>query len=505
MTMRAENTVQLITYVDRLGSENLTQLADILGNELSGLFGGAHILPFYYPIDGADAGYDPIDHNVVDQRLGDWHDINALSQRTPLMVDLVVNHISRQSKQFTDFHTQGADSEYADMFGLVDRLFPNGIDENAMDMVSRPGLGSPIRTTLLKNGDLHNLWCSFSDMQVDIDVEASSSWKYLMSILDQMSEAGIALVRLDAVGYTVKTPGTSCFMTKDTVAFIGKLATEVRNRGMRSVLEIHGHFQHLQVAAECADLVYDFCLPPLILHALFEADEGPLLHWLDIAPRNCLTVLDTHDGIGLSDAGPDPDHNGTTGLLTDDQIAMLRENIDHKSDGASTRASGVNASNLDVHQINCTYFDALGGDECDYILARLIQLFSPGIPQIYYMGLFAGRNDLGLLEKTGVGRDINRHYYSRSEINEALSTPVVKRLANLIHFRNSQQAFDGTFKCWSERSGQLTLHWDNDQHSATANIDLKQKEFELSWKTPEQTFMIKDLINFPSDIFGENM
>src|ERR671912_2588377 len=101
------NAVQLITYVDRLTGGGLADLAALLRGPLYGLFGGVHVLPFFDPIDGADAGFDPRDHTRVDPRLGDWHDVAALAAERDVMADLIVNHISRDSPQFRDFLTQG--------------------------------------------------------------------------------------------------------------------------------------------------------------------------------------------------------------------------------------------------------------------------------------------------------------------------------------------------------------------------------------------------------------
>src|SRR6185503_20614086 len=120
--------------------------------------------------------------------------------------------------------------------------------------------------------------------------------------------------------------------------------------------------------------------------------------------------------------------------------------IHANSTGESQRATGAAASNLDLYQVNCTFYDALGRDDVQYLLARAIQFFLPGIPQVYYVGLLAGHNDMPLLAETGVGRDINRHYYTRSEIGPALEKPVVARLLELIRLRNSHPSFNGTFE-----------------------------------------------------------
>ena len=119
-----KNQVQLIAYVDRLSGGGFRELQSLLSDgPLGGLFGGVHLLPFFWPIDGADAGFDPIDHTQVDPRLGSWDDVRALAERTDLMADLIVNHISSRSPQFTDFRKRGDASSYAFMFLTYGRVF----------------------------------------------------------------------------------------------------------------------------------------------------------------------------------------------------------------------------------------------------------------------------------------------------------------------------------------------------------------------------------------------
>ncbi|MGP1664838.1 MAG: hypothetical protein ACTS5I_02775, partial [Rhodanobacter sp.] len=159
--------------------------------------------------------------------------------------------------------------------------------------------------------------------------------------------------------------------------------------------------------ARQVDWVYDFALPPLILHAFEFRTARPLKLWMNIRPRNALTVLDTHDGIGIVDIGA---ADGEAGLVAPHELDALVESIHENSGGSSRQATGAAASNLDLYQVNCTYYDALGRDDMKYLMARALQFFMPGIPQVYYVGLLAGRNDMNLLQRSGVGRDINRHY-----------------------------------------------------------------------------------------------
>src|SRR5512142_2482893 len=124
-----KNQVQLITYVDRLSGGGFRELNSLLSGRLAGVFGGAHLLPFFTPIDGADAGFDPIDHTQVDPKLGTWEDVRALGNTVEIVADLIVNHVSTSSPQFLDYSRNGAASPYAGMFLTYDRVFPKGATE----------------------------------------------------------------------------------------------------------------------------------------------------------------------------------------------------------------------------------------------------------------------------------------------------------------------------------------------------------------------------------------
>ena len=164
-----KNKVQLITYADRLGGD-LSTLQSLLKGPLVGLFGGVHILPFYYPINGTDAGFDPIDHTKVDPCLGNWADINALGKDVDLMADLIVNHVSTQSPQFLDYSEKGEASAYKGLFLTMDSIFPGGATEADLLAIYRPRPGLPFTNFTLKNGQKRLLWTTFTSQQVDIDV-----------------------------------------------------------------------------------------------------------------------------------------------------------------------------------------------------------------------------------------------------------------------------------------------------------------------------------------------
>ena len=148
------------------------------------------------------------------------------------------------------------------------------------------------------------------------------------------------------------------------------------------------------------------------------------------------------------------------------------ETIHERSRGESRKATGAAASNLDLYQVNCTFYGALGRRDNEYLIARAIQFFAPGVPQVYYAGLLAGTNDMDLLACTGVGRDINRHYYTADELRTELDRPVVKSLLELIRFRNDHPAFGGDFEVASSGDQTLALEWRRGEDSARLEVDL---------------------------------
>lgn len=472
-----KNAVQLITYVDRLAAGGLAELVRLFEHEFAGLFGGVHLLPFFSPIDGADAGFDPIDHRTVDPRLGTWTDVRTLGGHVEIMADLIVNHISSRSAEFVDFSARGAASPYAGMFLTLDRVFPQGATEADLRTIYRPRPSLPFTLMAMQNGERRVLWTTFTADQIDLDVASPQAAAYLRGILDTFAANGVTQVRLDAAGYAIKRPGTSCFLLPDTYAFLSELTDYARARGIEVLAEVHAHWAQQVEIAKRVDRVYDFALPPLVLHALYQADAAPLRAWLAVSPRNAVTVLDTHDGIGVRDVGADTLEAGVRapGLLAPPAIDALVEEIHRRSHGQSRLATGAAASNLDLYQVNCTFYDALGRDDGDYLIARAMQLFSPGIPQVYYVGLLAGHNDMALLERTGVGRDINRHHYTRDEIVAALGTPVVRQQCDLIRLRNSHPAFQGSFTLADTADHIFQVEWRHGADVATLRVDLRAR------------------------------
>lgn len=470
-----KNQIQLITYVDRLGGNNIQGLQKLIQNELKDLFGGIHLLPFFYPFDGEDAGFDPIDHQLIDSRLGNWNDLKALSNDVDIMADLIVNHVSAESKAFQDYLEKGKESEYASLFLSYETVFPNGASESDLTSIYRPRPGFPFTNVKFQDGSSKLIWTTFTSNQIDIDIASQLGITYLEGILEKFQQAGITMIRLDAAGYAVKKQGTSCFMIPETFDFIEELTQKAKAKGITVLVEIHSYHKTQIEIAEKVDYVYDFALPVLVLDTLFNKNTKSIKKWLEISPRNAVTVLDTHDGIGIVDVGSE---DGKPGLIEDDILDNIVKKIHSNSNFESAKATGEAASNLDLYQVNCTYFAALGHDENAYLMARAIQFFVPGIPQVYYVGLFAGKNDMDLLQKSNVGRDINRHYYSEEEIKTEIAKPSFQQLKALMITRNTHPAFQGAFHLVETDTAIFNVQWVHEQHTAELYIDLNKMEMK---------------------------
>ncbi|MDO4913228.1 MAG: sucrose phosphorylase [Bifidobacteriaceae bacterium] len=498
-----KNEVQLITYANRLGEGTLESLTEILRTRFNKVYTGVHILPFFTPFDGADAGFDPVDHTKVDPRLGTWDSIGELAKTHNIMVDTIVNHMSWESPQFQDVMKQGEKSPYYPMFLTMSSIFPNGATEEDLAAIYRPRPGLPF-THYTLGGKTRLVWTTFTPQQVDIDTDAKEGWDYLLSILDHLAQSHVSSIRLDAVGYGAKQAKTSCFMMPKTFELISRIKEEAAKRGLETLIEVHSYYKKQVEIASKVDRVYDFALPPLLLHSIFKSDVSALNHWIDVRPNNAITVLDTHDGIGVIDIGSDQLNRELKGLVPDQDVDDLVNTIHKNTHGESQEATGAAASNLDLYQVNSTYYSALGCNDQHYIATRAVQFFLPGIPQVYYVGALAGVNDMGLLRETNVGRDINRHYYNTAEIDEQLQRPVVKALNALCVFRNTFPAFNGEFSSSCDDKN-LVLTWKDAQTSVSltftpsngSGVENTQSVVSMQWTDGQGEHQTHDLIQQP--------
>ena len=299
--------------------------------------------------------------------------------------------------------------------------------------------------------------------------------QYVNETLTALMNHGMSLLRLDAFAYCVKKVGSRCFFEEPEIwALLSQINLLVSDRQCTMLPEIHEHYTlQLKLAAQ-GYWTYDFALPMLTLHALFTGEGGPIKHWLGICPRKQFTTLDTHDGIGVVDAKD---------LLTDVQLEQTVECLYRQGGNANRVYSSADYHNLDLYQINCTYYAAVGCDDDAYLLARAIQFFAPGIPQVYYVGMLAGENDIALVEATRNGRDINRHNYTAREVDEAFTRPVVKKLCELMRLRNASIAFKGDCVVEETQDPVLRIRRSHAGETLVLNANLQTYHFCVEQQT----------------------
>jgi sucrose 6(F)-phosphate phosphorylase len=465
-----KNQIQLLTYPDSLGGE-LSNLAHLLNGPLRDLFGGIHILP-PFP-SSADRGFASTTYFEIEPAFGSWGDIQQLSQKYDVMLDLMVNHISRKSIYFRHFMLRGRRSVYADLFITLDKIWPDGQPDPAD--VAKIFLRRPEHPfadiQIIVNGENERVWATFGKRdwseQIDLDVHSELTRSLFSDIFAHFARQGVNLVRLDAVAFVIKKPGTSCFFVEPEIyAFLEWITEAAGKVGIELLLEVHGEEIIQNKLSQRGYWRYDFALPLLVLHTLLHHQNQPLLDHLRTSPQKQFTQLDSHDGIPVQ-----PDING---IMPREDAQDLVSICQQRGANLSRIFSSQHRiqKDFDAHQINITYFSALGKNEDAYLAARAIQFFAPGIPQVYYVGLLAGENDFMAVERTGERRAINRHDYTVEEIDEAVDRPVVQRLMKLMRFRNEYPAFDGEFEVLPSGEKEVRLAWEKNGQRCTLTVEL---------------------------------
>lgn len=471
--MPITNKVMLITYPDSLG-KNIEELRDVLKNDLKGAVGGIHLLPFF-PSTG-DRGFAPTDYTKVDPKFGDWSDVEKLGQEYYLMFDFMINHISRHSKYYEDFQQKKDKSKYADLFLSWDKFWPKGRPTKAdVDLIYKRKDKAPYQEITFADGSKEKLWNTFGPEQIDLDVRKKVTQEFIKQTLNQLIEHGADIIRLDAFAYAVKKLDTNDFFVEPEIwDLLAQVRDDIVAKGAMILPEIHEHYSMPFKIAKHGYFIYDFALPMVTLYSLYSGKSERLAHWLKMCPMKQFTTLDTHDGIGVVDARD---------ILTPEEVKYTSQELYKVGANVKKKYSSAEYHNLDIYQINTTFYSALGDDDKKYFMARLLQVFAPGIPQIYYVGMLAGKNDIKLLEETKEGRNINRHYYTREEVAEEVKRPVVTSLLKLFAFRNTEAAFDleGNIEVETPSENEIRIvRMNKDQtHKAELKANLKTLDYQV--------------------------
>lgn len=422
----------LITYPDSLGN-NLKDLNNVMDKYFSKAIGGIHLLPIF-PSTG-DRGFSPTRYDKVDPKFGSWSDVEKLGQKYYLMLDFMINHLSKHSEQYLDYQEKKDKSKYKDLFLNWDAFWPKGRPTQAdIDLIYKRKNRAPYQEITFKDGTKRKLWNTFGPEQIDLDVRTQVTQDFIRKSLLTLASHGVSLIRLDAFAYAIKKLDTNDFFVEPEIwQLLEQVKGYLKDTQTTILPEIHEHYTMPFKVAKHGYFIYDFALPMVLLYSLYSGKSDRLARWLKMCPMKQFTTLDTHDGLGVVDAKD---------VLTDDQLKYTTNQLYKIGANVKRKYSSAEYHNLDIYQINTTYYSALGNNDRRYFLARLLQVFAPGIPQVYYVGLLAGKNDLKLLESTKEGRNINRHYYSLKEIDKEVKRPVVKSLIKLLEFRNQEDAFD---------------------------------------------------------------
>ena len=467
------NQAMLITYPDSLGG-NLKALREVMDTSLRGAAGSIHILPFF-PSSG-DRGFSPVTYDLVDPAFGDWQDIAALARDHTLMCDMMVNHISRQSAEFQDFLQKGDNSPYAKMFFDYEAFFGGEPGPEELARLYRRSDRPLYQEIALPDGTVRKLWRSFSDEQIDLDTDQPVTRDYIMRNLAQLGERGISIVRMDAYGYITKVRGTNCFFVEPQIwDLISAMEDMLSQRNMTLLPEVHDRYEIALKISRHGYYTYDFVLPMLVLHTLFTGSGRELRRWLEICPRNQFTVLDTHDGVGVYDAD---------GILSPEQEqAVIRRTEPRLS--YSYKPMDMSKAKYRSYQLYATYYSMLDEDDEAYALARAIQLFAPGIPQVYYNGLLCAVNDLSF--DPADPRSINRPNYTVNEVHDAVQKPLVQRILAMLRLRNTHPAFDGELVIGQTPDDRLTLTREYKGERVCLDADLRTHRFEIRYTVNGQT------------------
>lgn len=477
--MAVKNQVQLITYPDSMGGD-LKTLNDLLLKHFSDIFkGGVHILP-PFPSSG-DRGFAPLTYLEIEPKFGTWNDVRAIGENFDVLVDLMVNHISRQSEYFQDFLKKGRKSEHADLFITLDKIWKDGVpvQEDIDKMFLRRPL--PYSTfTIEETGEEEKVWTTFGKTdpseQIDFDIKSEKVKQLFTDFFVNFKEQNVKIVRLDAVGYIIKKLGTSCFFVEPEIyEFLDWIMELADSLDIELLPEVHSHYSIQYKLAEHGCWIYDFILPYRILDTLVNKSSGDLREYLKDRPEKQFTMLDCHDGIPVK---PDMD-----GLIDTKDARQLVDVCLERGSNLSLILSDdhKDEDGFDVHQIRGTYYSVLNCDDDAYLAARAIQFFAPGVPQVYYVGLLAGENTPEKIKETGDGREINRHNYSIEEIEQSLEKDTVQRLLKLIRFRNEYDAFNGEFEVLDSANDEVRLSWKKGDKYCTLFIDLKTNKSVIEY------------------------
>lgn len=442
----SERDAILIAYADQLsepGVAPLRTLASVVEAHSAGAITGLHVLPFFP--SSSDDGFAVIDYRAVDPSLGSWDDIGALGRAFELMVDGVFNHVSSQSEWFHGFLRD--EPSYRDSFIVLE-------GDPDLSQVVRPRT-TPLLTAFETAAGPRRVWTTFGPDQIDNNVKNPDVLLALIDVLLFYVRQAARFIRLDAIAYLWKEIGTSCIHLPQTHRVIQLMRVILDEVAPNVMLITETNVPHRDNVSYFGDgtneaqLVYNFALPPLVLHSLVSGNAEALTGWAGSLslPTNrvaFLNFLASHDGIGVTPAA---------GILQPAEIDDLVGMTEERGGFVSYRRNQDGTAS--PYELNINYLDALsdprdGSEQVQIdrlITAHAIMLAMPGLPAIYFHSLFGSRGDRAGVEASGIPRRINRQRLTRAEFERELAdagsrrSQILRRLLGLLHQRQACPAF----------------------------------------------------------------
>ncbi|MFK7805039.1 MAG: alpha-amylase family glycosyl hydrolase [Anaerolineae bacterium] len=437
----------LITYGDMvqdgdINRPHLETLNRFLSQQISDIISTVHILPFY-PWS-SDDGFSVIDYLAIDEPLGDWTDVKTMRKSFRLMFDAVINHISQESDWFQRFLR--GEKPYTNYFKTVDP----SVDLSA---VFRPR-ALPLLTPFNTANGTHHVWTTFSADQIDLNFESADLLLDVITVLLKYIEYGAELIRLDAIGFMWKVPGTRSLHLPETHAIIQLMRAVLDEVAPQVMLVTETNVPHVENISYFGDgfneaqMVYNFSLPPLLMHAFHTGNADYLVRWaasLEL-PSDKTTFFNfcaSHDGVGVTPA---------RGILPDNEIEQMAARVEALGGRVSYKTNSDGSQS--AYELNINYLNALGQPDVietaelkskRFLASQAVMLALRGVPGIYFHSLFGSENWQEGVEQTGHNRTINRQKLNvdelQAELTSGLRHQVFDGYSELLRARKNCKAF----------------------------------------------------------------
>ena len=504
----SEKDVILISYGDQVNRDHepsLQTLNIFMDQHLQGVINSLHILPFYPA--SSDSGFSVVNYSAVDPHMGSWREIYQISQKYRLMVDGVINHISQFSDWFKAY--LGGDKYFKDFFIEVD-------PSRDLSGVVRPR-ETPLLSEFVDNeGKIHNIWTTFSKDQVDLNYKNPRVLRNVLDALFYYIEKGAVMIRLDAIAFVWKEIGTECVHLPQTHELI-QLMREVLHEVTPEVIIItetnvphDENVSYFGSGEDEAQMVYNFALPPLLVHSVLNENTQALIAWASLltlpSDKVCFfNFTASHDGIGL---------RAVKGILSEEEIENLVLSTQEHGGLVSFRSDETGQSA--PYELNCSYMDALSHPDDEaalrfkrMLLAQATALVMPGVPGIYFHSLVGTGNYHDGVKHTGNNRAINREKFNIDWLENELKTQgslaktMFDSYKRLISIRINEPAFNpyGGFRFFNLDKGLFAMEQEDLEGKEHIFIVHNFTNTRLSCTIPDEISLpLSDLLSpFESD------